>query len=85
TGGGTGSPTIVFKQGRMDDKDLSILHWTVTLNNALTPIDNSVYTDTLGSGQNLLGSATIKNRDANKKVITTNIQPITLDADRNFE
>ncbi|ELK3068917.1 cell surface protein, partial [Listeria monocytogenes] len=39
TGGGTGSPTIVFKQGRMDDKDLSILHWTVTLNNALTPID----------------------------------------------
>lgn len=67
SGGGTGSPTIVFKQGRMDDKDLSILHWTVTLNNALTPIDNAVYTDTLGSGQNLLGSATIKYRDANKK------------------
>lgn len=85
SGGGTGSPTIVFKQGRMDDKDLSILHWTVTLNNALTPIDNAVYTDTLGSGQNLLGSATIKYRDANKKVIATNIQPIALDADRNFE
>ncbi|MDT0016166.1 collagen binding domain-containing protein [Listeria swaminathanii] len=85
TGGGTGSPTIVFKQGRMDDKDNSILHWTVTLNNALTPIDNAIYTDTLGSGQNLVGSATIKYRDANKKVITTNIQPITLDPDRNFE
>ncbi|MBC2182544.1 LysM peptidoglycan-binding domain-containing protein [Listeria sp. FSL L7-0233] len=85
TGGGTGSPTIVFKQGRMDDKDNSILHWTVTLNNALTPIDNAIYTDTLGSGQNLIGSATIKYRDANKKVIKTNIQPITLDPDRNFE
>ncbi|MCB2669401.1 cell surface protein, partial [Listeria monocytogenes] len=70
TGGGTGSPTIVFKQGLMDDKDLSILHWTFTLNNALTPIDNAVYTYTLGSGQNLIGSATIKYRDANKKVIT---------------
>ncbi|MBC1546294.1 LysM peptidoglycan-binding domain-containing protein [Listeria sp. FSL L7-1435] len=85
TGGGTGSPTIVFKQGRMDDKDNSILHWTVTLNNALTPIDNAIYTDTLGSGQNLIGGATIKYRDANKKVIKTNIQPITLDPDRNFE
>ncbi|MBC1986268.1 LysM peptidoglycan-binding domain-containing protein [Listeria sp. FSL L7-0478] len=85
TGGGTGSPTIVFKQGRMDDKDNSILHWTVTLNNALTPIDNAIYTDTLGSGQNLIGSATIKYRDADKKVIKTNIQPITLDPDRNFE
>ncbi|MBC1570789.1 LysM peptidoglycan-binding domain-containing protein [Listeria sp. FSL L7-1426] len=85
TGGGTGSPTIVFKQGRMDDKDNSILHWTVTLNNALTPIDNAIYTDTLGSGQNLIGSATVKYRDANKKVIKTNIQPITLDPDRNFE
>ncbi|MCD2224205.1 LysM peptidoglycan-binding domain-containing protein [Listeria cossartiae] len=85
TGGGTGSPTIVFKQGRMDDKDNSILHWTVTLNNALTPIDNAIYTDTLGSGQNLIGSATIKYRDANKKVIKTNIQPITLDPDHNFE
>ncbi|MDT0013675.1 collagen binding domain-containing protein [Listeria cossartiae] len=85
TGGGTGSPTIVFKQGRLDDKDNSILHWTVTLNNALTPIDNAIYTDTLGSGQNLIGSATIKYRDADKKVIKTNIQPITLDPDRNFE
>ncbi|EHW9789958.1 LysM peptidoglycan-binding domain-containing protein [Listeria innocua] len=85
TGGGTGSPTIVFKQGRMDDKDTSIIHWTVTLNNALTPIDNAIYTDTLGTGQNLLGNATIKYRDANKKVLSTSVQPIALDSNRNFE
>ncbi|WP_271002397.1 collagen binding domain-containing protein [Listeria seeligeri] len=85
TGGGTGSPTVVFKQGRMDDKDHSIIHWTVTLNNALLPIDNAVYTDTLGSGQNLLGKATIKYRDANKKVTSTTEQPISLDKSRNFQ
>lgn len=85
TGGGTGSPTVVFKQGRMDDKDHSIIHWTVTLNNALLPIDNAVYTDTLGSGQNLLGKATIKYRDANKKVTSTTEQPISLDKIRNFQ
>lgn len=85
TGGGTGSPTVVFKQGRMDDKDHSIIHWTVTLNNALLPIDNAVYTDTLGSGQNLLGKGTIKYRDANKKVTSTTEQPISLDKSRNFQ
>ncbi|MHC5409929.1 collagen binding domain-containing protein [Listeria seeligeri] len=85
TGGGTGSPTVVFKQGRMDDTDHSIIHWTVTLNNALLPIDNAVYTDTLGSGQNLLGKATIKYRDANKKVTSTTEQPISLDKSRNFQ
>lgn len=85
TGGGTGSPTVVFKQGRMDDKDHSIIHWTVTLNNALLPIDNAVYIDTLGSGQNLLGKATIKYRDANKKVTSTTEQPISLDKSRNFQ
>lgn len=85
TGGGTGSPTVVFKQGRMDDKDHSTIHWTVTLNNALLPIDNAVYTDTLGSGQNLLGKATIKYRDASKKVTSTIEQPISLDKSRNFQ
>lgn len=85
TGGGTGSPTVVFKQGRMDDKDHSTIHWTVTLNNALLPIDNAVYTDTLGSGQNLLGKATIKYRDASKKVTSTTEQPISLDKSRNFQ
>ncbi|WP_271001637.1 collagen binding domain-containing protein [Listeria seeligeri] len=85
TGGGTGSPTVVFKQGRMDDKDHSIIHWTVTLNNALLPINNAVYIDTLGSGQNLLGKATIKYRDANKKVTSTTEQPISLDKSRNFQ
>lgn len=84
TGGGTGSPTVVFKQGRMDDKDTSILHWTVTLNNALLQVDNAIYTDTLGTGQNLLGKATIKYRDANKKVISTTQQEISLDSNRNF-
>ncbi|MBC1688619.1 LysM peptidoglycan-binding domain-containing protein [Listeria welshimeri] len=85
SGGGTGSPTVVFKQGRMDEKDTSILHWTVTLNNALTQIDNAIYTDTLGLGHNLLGNATIKYRDATKKVISTSVQPIALDSNRNFE
>ncbi|QDA74237.1 LysM peptidoglycan-binding domain-containing protein [Listeria seeligeri] len=85
TGGGTGSPTVVFKQGRMDDKDHSTIHWTVTLNNALLPIDNAVYTDTVGSGQNLLGKATIKYRDASKKVTSTIEQPISLDKSRNFQ
>lgn len=85
TGGGTGSPTVVFKQGRMDDKDHSTIHWTVTLNNALLPIDNAVYIDTLGSGQNLLGKATIKYRDASKKVTSTIEQPISLDKSRNFQ
>lgn len=84
-GGGAGSPTVVFKQGRMDKNDPSILHWTVTLNNALLPIENAIYTDTLGSGQNLLGDVTIKYRDVNKKTILTKKQSISLDNNRNFQ
>ncbi|AIS62136.1 collagen binding domain-containing protein [Listeria ivanovii] len=85
TGGGTGSPTVVFKQGRMDEKDSTILHWTVTLNNALLPIENAIYTDTLGSGQTLLGKATVKYRDANKKIVTESEREISLDNNRNFQ
>ncbi|AHI55378.1 collagen binding domain-containing protein [Listeria ivanovii] len=85
TGGGTGSPTVVFKQGRMDDKDPTILHWTVTLNNALLPIENAIYTDTLGSGQTLLGKATVKYRDVNKKVVSESEKKVSLDNNRNFK
>lgn len=83
-GGGTGTPTVVFKQGRIDDKDSSLINWTVTLNNALVDIDNAHFTDIMGTGQTLTGPVKLKYRDADKKERYTRNESVTLDANRSF-
>lgn len=83
-GGGTGTPTVVFKQGRIDAKDSSLINWTVTLNNALVDIDNAYYTDIMGAGQTLIGSVKLKYRDADKKELFSRNENVALDTNRSF-
>ncbi|MBC6314247.1 collagen binding domain-containing protein [Listeria grandensis] len=84
SGGGTGTPTVVFKQGRIDANDSSLINWTVTLNNALVDINSAYYTDVMGPGQTLVGKVKLKYRDADKKELYTQNENITLDANRSF-
>ncbi|MBA3924725.1 collagen binding domain-containing protein [Listeria rustica] len=83
-GGGTGTPTVVFKQGRIDAKDSSLINWTVTLNNALVDIDNAYYTDIMGAGQTLTGPVKLKYRDADKKERFSRNENVALDTNRSF-
>ncbi|TDR54553.1 LPXTG-motif cell wall-anchored protein [Listeria rocourtiae] len=83
-GGGTVTPTVVFKQGRIDAKDSSLINWTVTLNNALVDIDNAYYTDIMGTGQTLTGLVKLKYRDADKNERYSRNENVTLDANRSF-
>ncbi|WP_430536720.1 collagen binding domain-containing protein [Listeria rocourtiae] len=83
-GGGTGTPPVVFKKGRIDDEDSSMINWMVTLNNALLDIDNAYFTDIMGVGQTLIGPVKLKYRDADKKERYSRNESVTLDANRSF-
>ncbi|WP_430535133.1 collagen binding domain-containing protein [Listeria rocourtiae] len=83
-GGGTVTPTVVFKQGRIDTKDSSLINWTVTLNNALEDINDAYYSDIMGAGQSLYGPVKLKYRDADKKELYTRTENVVLDSKRSF-
>ncbi|WP_185425785.1 collagen binding domain-containing protein [Paenilisteria weihenstephanensis] len=83
-GGETVTPTVVFKQGKIDAKDSSLINWTVTLNNALVDINDAYYTDVMGAGQTLVGQVKVKYRDVDKKEISSKNENVTLDANRSF-
>lgn len=80
---GTTNPTVLFKSGAYDKNDLSVINWTITLNNAQQNLFQPTIIDTIGSGQVLLKNSFVVNyRDAAKKSKNKYLLPTTLANDR---